>query len=369
MKPFAEINTVLSSTCRLVVPLLLCCVFVTACGKRESVKDAEGSGTQAGEAVEQATLTVYSHRHYAADQQLFEAFTKETGIHVDVVKAKSDELIKRIEAEGDETPADILITADAGRLVQATDKGLLAQTQSADLDALVPANLRDRDGYWFALTVRARIIAYAKDRVKPDDIKTYAELADPKWKKKVLVRSSANIYNRSLMASLIENLGAEKAEAWAKGVVANFARAPKGNDRDQMKGVVAGLGDLAIVNTYYLGLLLNSSNPEEVKVGEKIGIIFPDQDANGAHINISGGGITKASKNKEAAVKLLAFLVSDASQKVFSAENHEFPIRETVPASDLLKSWGTFKRDELNLSVLGKRNAEATEVFANANWP
>jgi iron(III) transport system substrate-binding protein len=340
-------------------------VLVSGCGNGQQAPE---SGGEAAAPATGQELVVYSHRHYPADKQLFERFEQETGIKISVVNAKADELIKRLEIEGDESPADLLITVDAGRMAVAKQKGLLQAAESAKLQELVPENLRDGDMHWVGLTVRARVVAYAKERVKEPLIKTYADLADPKVRGKVLIRSSSNVYNRSLIASIIANEGAEAAEAWAKGVVANMARTPKGNDRDQMKAVVAGIGDYAVVNTYYLGLLLNSDNEEERKVGESLGLIFPDQDGRGAHINVSGAGLTKSCDQKEAAIKLLEFLAADEAQKVFAEANYEYPVRESLKASELLQSWGAFKRDTLNLAVLGEKNAEATKVFDAAGW-
>ena len=345
---------------------IVAATFLSGCGN--GGKAPESGGETATPASGGQELVVYSHRHYPADKQLFAQFEKETGIKVSVVSAKADELIKRLEIEGDDSPADVLITVDAGRLAMAKEKGILQTAESAKLKELVPESLRDGDMHWVGLTVRARVVAYAKERVAEPLIKTYADLADPKVKGKVVIRSSSNVYNRSLLASIIANDGVEAAEAWAKGVVANMARTPKGNDRDQMKAVVAGIGDYAVVNTYYLGLLMTSDNPEEVKVGEQLGLISPDQDGRGAHVNVSGAGLTKSCDQKEAALKLLEFLASDEAQKTFGEANFEYPIRDSVEPSELLKSWGPFKRDTLHLGVLGEKNAETTKVFDAAGW-
>ncbi|MFC5046616.1 Fe(3+) ABC transporter substrate-binding protein [Aquimarina hainanensis] len=313
-------------------------------------------------------VNVYTHRHYESDQKLFALFEKETGIKVNVVNASADELIQKMTAEGEQSPADVLITVDAGRLVRAKQKGLLQGVESQMLEINIPEHLRDKDNHWFSLTKRARVIVYAKDRVKPEALSTYENLTEDAWKKKVLIRSSNNIYNQSLLASMIAHKGEEEATKWAKGIVDNMARTPKGNDRDQVKAVVAGEADVAIVNTYYIGKLLNSKNPEEVTAGEGVGIFFPNQSERGAHINVSGAGIAKYAPNKENGIKFIEFLSSPAAQKVFADSNYEYPVNASVPASDLLQSWGTFKEDVLPLSALGENNKKAVLIFDTVGW-
>lgn len=313
-------------------------------------------------------LTLYSHRHYESDDALFAAFTKQTGIKVNVVKAGADELIERLKAEGANTPADILITADAGRLVRAEKEGLLQPVQSKSLEDRIPASLRDPEGHWFGFTKRARVIIYAKDRVKPSDLSTYEDLAESKWRGRILARSSANIYNQSLLASVISHHGAANAQDWARAVRGNMARPPQGSDRDQLRAVAAGLGDVAIVNTYYFGLLVNSTEAADRAAAAKLAVFFPNQNDRGTHVNISGAGVTKASKNREAAVNLLEFLASDEAQKVFPIETSEYPVVPSVEWSELQKSWGKFKEDALNLSVLGELNEEAVRTFNRAGW-
>lgn len=314
------------------------------------------------------TVNVYTHRHYAVDQEIFALFTEETGIRVNVINASADELIQRMETEGENSPADLLITVDAGRLNRAHDKGLLQAFASDQLTALVPAQYRHPDGFWYGMTTRARIIAYAKDRVNPDEIQDYADLADPKWKGRVLVRSSDNVYNQSLLASIIAAEGEAEATAWANGVVANLAREPKGSDRDQVKAIAGGEGDLTIVNTYYIGQLLNSDNEEERKAGEAVGIIFPNQSNRGTHVNVSGFGVAKHAKNKENAIKLAEFLLSEPVQQKLALANYEYPLNPNVEMADLLAQWGAFKRDSINLSLLGDFNEKAIKVFDAAGW-
>ncbi len=313
-------------------------------------------------------ITLYTHRHYEADDTLFKAFTEESGIKVNVVKSGADQLMERLKQEGENSPADLLMTADAGRLHRAKEANLLQSADSALLKERIPAALRDPDGHWFGFTSRARVIVYAKDRVKPGDLSTYEDLADKKWRGRILARSSSNIYNQSLLASIIANHGEKEALAWARAVRGNMARPPQGSDRDQMRGVAAGLADIAIVNTYYVGLLKNSADPKDREVAEKIGVFFPNQDGRGAHINVSGAGIVKTSKNKADAVKLLEFLASDKAQASFPNATYEYPVVEGVAWSDLLKSWGKFKPDLLNLAKLGEFNKDAVKTFGRAGW-
>lgn len=313
-------------------------------------------------------VNVYTHRHYEADQELFDRFTEETGITVNVVKAKADQLIERLESEGENSPADILITADAGRLVKADTMGLLKSVDSSILNKNIPSNLRDKAGKWYGFTKRARVVVYNPSVTDPSELSTYEALTEDKWLGKILVRSSSNLYNQSLLASIISHQGEESAKVWAEGVVKNFARDPKGNDRDQMKALVAGEGELAIVNTYYLGLLLNSSEAEEVKVGEQLAVFFPNQADRGTHINISGAGVTKSSKNTENAIKLLEYLSSVEAQELFSAANYEYPVNPEAETSELLKSWGEFKADSIDIAELGINNSAAVKVFDRAGW-
>ncbi len=315
-------------------------------------------------------VNVYTHRHYDADKQLYKMFESKTGIKVNVVKAKANELMKRLEKEGVNSPADVFITADVGRLYLAQTKGLLQSVDSEFLNETVPANLREKDGQWFGLTKRARVIVYNKDRVKPSELSTYEDLTTPKWHKRVLTRKASNIYNQSLLASMIASEGREKAKAWAEGIVKNMGRTPAGSDRDQMKAVVAGVGDVAIVNTYYLGKLLNSKKSNEVMVGKKMGIFFPNQGAGerGTHINISGAGVTKSSKNRDNAIKLIEFLLSPEAQSIFANANYEYPVNPDVKPSELLQSWGTFKQDDTPLYKYGVYNAEAVKIFNEVNW-
>jgi len=343
--------------------LILATLVLFSCKNEKSDKDQ----SQDLKATSQE-VNVYTHRHYEADQQLFQKFEEQTGIKVNVINASADELIQKMTLEGDKSPADVLITVDAGRLHRAKTSGLLQSVSSSILDSIIPPHLMDKDKNWFALTKRARVIAYAKDRVNPEELSTYQALTDAKWKNKILIRSSSNIYNQSLLASIIAHQGDNEAKTWVEGVVQNLARSPKGNDRDQVKAVAAGEGDLAIVNTYYVGMLANSDNPEERKVAESIGIFFPNQNTTGTHVNVSGAGVAKYAPNKENALKFIEFLVSQEAQKIFALSNYEYPVNPNVEISETLKNWGTFKEDTINLSLLGENNKKAVILFDEAGW-
>lgn len=313
-------------------------------------------------------VNVYTERHYDADKVLIKNFEKATGIKVNVVKAKGDELIKKLELEGKDTNADLFITADAGRLYRAKEAGLLQQVETDTLNENVRKELKDKDGYWYGLTYRARIIAYDPSRTDVSGIKRVEDLADPAWKGKILVRSSSNLYNQSLMASIIANDGSEEATEWAEGMVANMARTPKGNDRDQAKGVAAGIGEVAVLNSYYMGRMMTSKDPAEVEVAKALKIKFLNQEDRGNHINASGAGVTKYAKNKENAVKFLEYMTGEEGQKVFAEMNFEYPVNTNVEVSEVVKAWGDFKIDSLDLNELGVNNREAVEIFDRVGW-
>ncbi|MEM9259264.1 MAG: Fe(3+) ABC transporter substrate-binding protein [Bacteroidota bacterium] len=322
-----------------------------------------------GETAEDQFVTLYTHRHYDTDKDIFTAFAQETGIEVRVVKASADELIQKMKTEGEQSPADLLLTVDAGRLVRAEQQDLLQAVSSTTLEQAVPSHLRDDDNKWFGLTKRARVIVYDKERVQPEDLSTYEGLTDAKWEGKLLIRSSSNIYNQSLLASIIANNGPEAAKEWAGGVVKNFARPPKGNDRDQVKAILAHEGEIAVVNTYYLGLLLNSEDAKAKAAGENVSIFFPNQEGRGTHINVSGIGLAKFAPHRDNAIKLMEYLVSKEVQETFASSNYEYPVNPAAATSELLQSWGAFKEDQLSLSQLGELNQKAVLTFDEVSWP
>jgi len=338
--------------------------FLVSCGDKSKKED--NASTQ--ETVKKQVVNVYTHRHYEPDQNIFKMFEEKTGIQVKVINASADELIQKMKMEGKQSPADVLITVDAGRLSRAKDDGLLQSIESEVLESRIPSHLQDVDNQWFGLTKRARIIAYAKDRVKPEELSTYEDLVNDKWKGKILMRSSSNIYNQSLMASIIANDGEEVARDWAKGIVANMARSPRGSDRDQVKAVVAGEGDIAIVNSYYIGKMLNSPDAEEVKTAQQVGLFFPNQDNRGTHINISGAGVARYAPNKENAILFIEYLISEEAQQVFTEANYEYPVLESVAPVKDIKDWGDFKEDTLGLNKLGEHNKKAVLIFDEAGW-
>ena len=315
-------------------------------------------------------INLYSQRHYKVDEKQYETFEKETGIKVNVVKANADELIERLKNEGKNSPADLFITVDAGKLQKAKDLDLLQKISSPIINQNVDIDLKDVNGYWIPITYRARIIVYSKDRVDVGELSTYANLTDKKWKNKVLVRSSSNAYNQALLSSIVANRGEEAATNWASELVKNFARDPKGNDRDQVKAITAGQGDLAIVNSYYIGLLLSSENDEEIKAGNSVGVFFPNQgeEESGSHINVSGIGLAKNAPNKENAIKLMEFLTSESAQKTYTNTSYEYPANLNVEPNEIIKKWGSFKKDILDLNQLGVFRNKAIEIFDKSGW-
>jgi iron(III) transport system substrate-binding protein len=316
---------------------------------------------------EEKVLNLYSARHYQTDEALYADFTKQTGIRINRIEGKDEELLERIKNEGANSPADVLLVVDAARMAQADALGLFAPVRSPVLEERIPAHLRTND--WFAFSTRARIIVYNKASVKPDDVRSYESLADPRLKGKVCARSGSHPYNLSLGAAMIHHLGEQQAEQWAKGVVTNFARSPKGGDTDQIRAVAAGECGVAISNSYYLVRLMRSSKSEDKAVVERIGMIWPNQESYGTHINLSGGGMLKHAPHKEAAVRFLEYLVSDAAQTYFANGNNEWPVvKSAVARNPELESLGSFKADELNVGVLARNTAAAQKIFDRAGW-
>ena len=320
---------------------------------------------QAGQAEE---VNVYSGRKEALIKPLFDEFTEQTGIRVNLVTGKADALITRLELEGENSPADLLLTVDAGRLYRAKEQGLLQAITSTELNRAVPENYRDPQGYWYGLSIRARVIVRSKAKIEPAQLSSYEALTDPVWKKQLCVRSSSNIYNQSLVASMLAHHGLEKTESWIRGLVGNFARDPKGGDRDQIKAVAAGQCNVALINTYYLAGMLDSDIDSEVAAANKVALFWPNQAGRGAHVNVSGAGVTRSAGHKAAAVRLLEYLVSISAQEWYGKTNHEFPVREGIAGDRVLQSWGAFKADSLNLAVLGENNQAAVRAMDRGGW-
>ncbi len=316
---------------------------------------------------QQKELNLYSARHYQTDEALYSNFTKQTGIKINRIEAGENELLERIKNEGANSPADVFITVDAARLAKADELNLFAPVKSKLLEARIPAHLRTAD--WFAFSTRARVIVYNKDAVKPGEVQTYQDLANAGLKGKVCVRSGSHPYNLSLGAALVEHIGEAATEAWAKGVVANFARAPKGGDTDQIKAVAAGECGVALVNSYYVARMMRSDKPDDKKIVSALAVSWPNQKTTGAHFNISGGGMLKNAPNKEAAVKFLEYLASDQAQLYFADGNNEWPVVTTVKVTNPgLEALGKFKADTLHVGKLSKNQATVQKIYDRAGW-
>jgi iron(III) transport system substrate-binding protein len=313
-------------------------------------------------------VNLYTGRHYQTDEKLYEGFTKATGIKINRIEGSEDEIIERIRNEGANSPADVLITVDVGRLWRAQQAGLFGQVKSQTLEQRIPANLRDPDGEWFGFSTRARVLVYAKDKVKPAEVARYEDLAVPTMKGRICARSGGHVYNLALLASIIAADGEARAEEWAKAVAGNLARAPKGGDTDQIRAVGAGECDVAITNTYYFVRLMNSAKPEDKELVAKLAVSFPNQADRGTHVNVSGGGMVKTAKNKENAQRLLEYLASDEAQKYFSDGNNEWPAAEVKTENKALLSLGTFKVDRANIGTLGRNQATAQAIYNRAGW-
>jgi iron(III) transport system substrate-binding protein len=315
----------------------------------------------------QEELNVYSAREEAYIKPLLDQFAKQHNILINLVTSNADTLIQRLSNEGKNSPADVFITTDAGRLYRAKDAGLLQAITDESVIQLSPEQYRDPDSYWLGLSVRVRAIVYSNERVKTSELSSYENLADPIWKNRICVRSSNNIYNQSLVASLIAHHGTEETQSWANGFAANLARKPQGGDRDQVKAVAAGLCDVALVNSYYLGNMINGSK-EEQAAAAKVNLFWPNQNNRGAHVNISGIGIAKHAKHVALANKLIAFLFTKDAQVWYGDVNLEFPVIRDVELNQILQSWGPFKADTLNLGKLGELNASAVQIMDKAKW-
>ena len=313
-------------------------------------------------------INLYSSRHYDTDQAIYDNFTEATGIRVNLIEAGADELIARIQSEGVSSPADLLITVDAGRLWRAGQEGLFQPIKSELLADRLPDNMRHPEGLWIGLSKRARVIVYNRAAGMPEPLATYADLANPAHQGKVCIRSSSNIYNISLMASIVARSGEAAAEEWAAGVVANFARTPQSNDTGQIRAVASGECGIAIANTYYLARLAASKDPQDQAVASAVGIVFPDQGGNGTHVNISGAGLVKTAPNPQNAIRFLEYLTSDEAQLLFANGNYEYPAVPGLAATSTVVALGDFGEDSLNTAELGENQAAAVMVFDRAGW-
>jgi len=320
-------------------------------------------------AAQEKVLNLYTARHYQTDEALYANFTRQTGIRVNRIEGGEDALFERIKNEGANSPADVFITVDVGRLWRAEQAGVFARVKSPALESRVPPAYRDPRGQWFGFSARARVIAYNKSAVKPGEIRDYEELAEPKWKGRICIRSSSHPYNLSLVGAMIAHLGEQKAEEWLRGLKNNLARDPKGGDTDQLAAAAAGECDLAIANTYYMVRLMRSARAEDRAMVQKLGVVWPNQGNRGVHMNISGGGVLKNAPHRDAAVRFLEYLASDQAQAYFANGNNEWPVVPGVAISNPeLESLGKFKVDAINVGLLGKNQPTAQRIADRAGY-
>ena len=315
-------------------------------------------------------INIYSQRHYDSDKMQYKKFEEKTGIKVNVTKAGADELIQRLKNEGDNSQADLFITVDVGKLWQASDMGLFQKFNDQKVFDNIDPQFLDKNGYWVPVTYRSRVVVYSNERVKKEDLSTYEDLANEKWRGRLLVRSSSNAYNQALMSSLVANLGPEAVTSWSEAVVKNFARDPKGSDRDQVKAIAAGQGDIAIVNSYYIGLLLASEKEEEINAGKAVSVFFPNQGdgERGSHINVSGIALAKNAPNKENAIELIKYLTSVEGQETYVNNSYEYSVNPNVKPDEIVQAWGEFKKDPVDLNMLGVKRDEAIRIFDKTGW-
>lgn len=321
-------------------------------------------GKQEGEEV----VNLYSARHYDSDLPLFERFTEETGIKVNRLEGNADQLIARMKSEGPSSPADLFITADAGALWRAEQAGLFQPIQSDVLESRIPANLREPGGKWYGFMRRARVVAYDSEKVRPEEIDTYAKLAEPRFRGKLCVRSADSVYNLSLVGAMIEEVGLAEAEKWVQGVVANMARPPEGGDRDQIRAVGAGVCEIALTNSYYYIRMANGDREADRKVTQRVKLGFPSLNGRGAHVNISGGGVTANAPNKDNAVRLLEFFASADAQKHIASHNNEFPASPDVPPPPPVDRYADFTANPMSVAAFARRQPEAQSLMSKAGW-
>ncbi|WP_194756862.1 Fe(3+) ABC transporter substrate-binding protein [Aliidiomarina indica] len=313
-------------------------------------------------------VNIYSSRNEGLIKPLLDQFSEETGIRVNLLTGSGDGLLSRLQNEGRNSPADLFLTVDAGALHRAKESGLFQPVHSDILDNAIPAHLRDSDRLWYGLSMRARPVFYAIDRVNPEEITDYLSLADPKWRGRICVRSSDNVYNQSMVAAMIAHHGEEATEQWARGLVANFARNPVGGDRDQIHAVASGQCDIALANTYYFGGMTLSSDATNQDTVSKVAIAWPAQESQGVHVNVSGIGLLQHASNTDNALKLMDFLAGVEAQAWYAEVNSEYPANPNAPWSEVLEAWGEFKADELPMSALGDNNTAAVRLMDRAGW-
>lgn len=348
------------------VSLLSLAVATAGCGADTTTSEAQPTTDSASSDTQEVTgeVNVYSSRHYDTDEALYDNFTQETGIEVNLLEGSADELVERIEVEGQNSPADVLITVDIGRLWRAREAGILQPTDSEVLSSAIAANLRSPEGYWYGLSKRARVIVYSQERVDRSELSSYRDLASPQWDDRLCVRSSENIYNQSLVAAKIEAWGVETTEEWVSGLVDNFARPPQGNDTAQIEAIASGECDVALVNHYYYARLVQSDDPQDEQIVEDVGIFFPED----THINISGAGVAAYAPNRENAIRFIEYLATPEAQKIYANANNEFPANDEVDPNKTIADLGELKESDLDIAAYGENNPEAVRLMDRAGW-
>lgn len=345
-------------------------MMVVACGQQSATNTNAPSPSPAPGTppVREAVVNLYTSRHYDTDDRLYAGFTKATGIKVNVVEGKDDELVERLKNEGKNSPADVLIMVDVARLSRAQKGGLFQPLSSAVLTKAIPKNLRSTDNTWFGFSQRARVFVYNQKKIQPAELSTYEDLASPKWKGKICVRSSNNVYNQSLVASLLVKDGEAATKTWVQGLVSNFAREPEGGDTDQIKAVAAGQCDLAIVNHYYFARLKGSTKPEDQQVTANLAVFFPNQGKGGTHINISGAGLAAFAPHKDNGIKFLEYLATQEAQESFANDNYEFPVLAGLKPNPIVAAFGTFTPSSEDIAQFGDANGEAVKLMDEGGW-
>jgi len=342
---------------------------LAACGDRSATQTpAQTPAARPQPNPAAGVVNLYTARHYDSDQILYDGFTRATGVRVNRIESRPDLLIERMRTEGAQSPADVVLMADAGALWRAEDAGLLQGVRSEALESRVPAALRHPEGRWFGFARRARVVAYDTARVRPEEVATYEQLAGPRFRGRLCVRSSDNVYNQSLVAALIERWGAERTAAWARGIVANMARPPQGGDTEQIRAVAAGACQVALTNSYYFLRLATSEDAADQAIAGRLALSFPDQQGQGAHVNISGGGVAANAPNRANAIRFLEYLTTPEAQAVFARANNEFPVIDGVPMPEPVARASNFRADPTPVTVYGRRQAEAQRLLDDAGW-